>query len=345
MSYDHTCKLALASVDGIGRWRYTRLLREFGTAEAALSANITALLTVSRISFALAKRIIEARHRLDNIARRWQTLRDMGSVARFCDEDDYPTPLKTVNNAPPLLITVGSHQDFPDNAVAIVGTRSPAPETRAAARAAAHLAREAGATVVSGLARGIDTEAHRAAIDAHDAAPSPATIAVLGCALDSLYPHENESLAEDIRKRGAIATERLSGETRPAWLVQRNRIISGLSARVLVVEFHEQKDGSLHTARFALDQGRDVAIWNRWKAADQQAVTQLLAKRGVPSFELISDEPQLLQWLDRPANQGHGFSPPSLLFDPGPSAEQQDQIWPIIWSLDPVEGNVTCLAH
>ena len=341
MSAERIAKLALASIDGIGRWRFARLLREFGTADAVLAANITALLTVPRVPFSLAKRIVEARHRLDVVDRRWRSLEQIGCHAQFCDEEDYPEPLKGLRNGPAMLITVGARQQFPDDAVGIVGTRTPTPDSAQAANAAGRLARERGATVVSGLARGIDAAAHQGALAADNEAPTPATIAVLGCALSSLYPAEHLDLANDIRKHGAVATERLAGSARPSWLVQRNRIVSGLSRRVLVVEFHEAKDGSLHTARFAVEQGRPVAVWRRWREQDDEAIRQVLARRGVPSVEVISDETELVDWLDRTANQGPGFSEPSLLFEPGPHIHcTEGPLWPVLWSVDPVAGGV-----
>ena len=232
--------------------------------------------------------------------------------------------------------------------MAIVGTRAPSADAAETARLAATIARSLGSVVVGALARGIDTAAHRATLAADPDAPTkkplPATIAVLGSALTALYPAENHDLAEKIKDRGSVVTERLSGAVRPSWLVQRNRIISGLGRRVLIVEFREGKDGSLHTARFALDQGRQVAVWNRWKAQDLDAARRVLDRCGVPSFDLISNEMELIDWLDRTAPEGPGFSEPTLLFErPASGVDREDRLWPVLWPIDPFAGHVLWL--
>jgi len=164
----------------------------------------------------------------------------------------YPPLLATIFDPPPVLWTRGQVAAFEPPAVAIVGSRAGSPYALAVAeRLGADLAAR-GVVVVSGLARGVDSAAHRGALTAG------ATIAVLGSGPDVIYPKEHENLARDIAATGLILSELAPGTPpRPQFFPQRNRIISGLSRAVVVVEAGE-RSGSLITARSALDQGRDV---------------------------------------------------------------------------------------
>lgn len=167
-------------------------------------------------------------------------------------DPDYPELLRALTGAPDRLWVRGRLDPAPT--AAIVGSRRPTPYgLRMARRLAGGLAR-AGVTVVSGLARGIDTAAHEAAL-----AAGGKTWAVLGSGLDRLYPEENAGLADSIVSRGgAVLSEQLPTQgPRPGFFPARNRIISGLSWAVVVVE-GDPKSGSLITARWAADQGRTV---------------------------------------------------------------------------------------
>ena len=168
-------------------------------------------------------------------------------------EPDYPDSLTTLIDPPPVLWLRGHPAALARPAVAVVGARAGSPYALAVAeRLAAELA-ERGLAVTSGLARGVDAAAHRGALSVNGV-----TVGVLGCGADIVYPHEHRDLAEKIGVRGAVVSEFAPGtEPRPEFFPQRNRIISGLSRAVVVVEAGE-KSGSLITARCALEQGRDV---------------------------------------------------------------------------------------
>jgi DNA processing protein len=165
----------------------------------------------------------------------------------------YPVPLAAIVDPPPVLWVRGRRDALDGPAVAIVGSRAGSPYALAVAeRLAADLA-ERGLTIVSGLARGVDSAAHRGAL-----AGGGKTIAVLGCGADVVYPPEHAALAGEIAERGAVISELVPGTPPQAWFFpQRNRIISGLCRAIVVVEAGE-KSGSLITARCALEQGRDV---------------------------------------------------------------------------------------
>ena len=170
-----------------------------------------------------------------------------------CAEADYPPPLTAIVDPPPVLWLRGVRQALEGPGVAMVGSRAGSPYALAVAeRLAADLA-ERGLTVVSGLARGVDSAAHRGALSV-----GGKTVAVLGCGADVVYPPEHGGLVTQIAARGAVISELVPGTPPQAWLFpQRNRIISGLCRATVVIEAGE-KSGSLITARCALEQGRDV---------------------------------------------------------------------------------------
>lgn len=167
----------------------------------------------------------------------------------------FPERLAAIPDPPPVLLVRGQPACLLSTGVAIVGARA---ATEAARRATRRLARELGAsgvTVISGLARGIDAEAHRGALEA-----GASTIAVLACGPDQIYPPEHRRLAEEIMERGAVVTEMPVGTSpRRAHFPLRNRLISGLSLGVIVAEAR-QRSGSLITVRHALNQGREVFV-------------------------------------------------------------------------------------
>ncbi len=176
-----------------------------------------------------------------------------GLVGIPWDDPRYPSALAAIVDPPPVLWIRGQSLGFDLPAVALVGSRTGSPYALAIAeRLAADLAGQ-GLAIVSGLARGVDSAAHRGALSV-----GGTTLAVLGCGADCVYPREHESLAREISGSGCLLSELAPGTPpHPRFFPQRNRIISGLSRAVVVVEAGE-KSGSLITARCALEQGRDV---------------------------------------------------------------------------------------
>jgi DNA processing protein len=171
----------------------------------------------------------------------------------LCTDPSYPPLLAQIPEAPPLLFVLGSIAALQSAQLAIVGSRTPTPGGRKTARDFAHALAQAGLTITSGLAVGVDAASHEGALLAEGL-----TVAVLGTGLDTVYPSQNTRLAAEIRERGALVSE-FPPRTRPLRrnFPQRNRIISGLSRGTLVVEA-ALRSGSLVTAKWAADQGRDV---------------------------------------------------------------------------------------
>jgi DNA processing protein len=243
--------VALSLIPGLGARTLDRLLETFGSFEAILAASPEALMAVPRVGPKTAAAIgaVDLAQTRADIAR-WQAA---GIAILLHTGADYPAALKTLDDPPPVVFRRGVTRPQDARAIAVVGTRRPSPQARAfASRLAAELAIRCW-TVVSGLAAGIDTAAHRGALDA-----GGRTLAVLGSGLGAVYPTQNARLAARIEASGALFCE-IHPDAAPSSpaLVARNRLISGLSHAVIVIEAGA-RSGSLHAARFAEQQGRIV---------------------------------------------------------------------------------------
>jgi DNA processing protein len=244
--------LALALVPGLGPKLTAALLERFGSPAQARKATASELIQIPHIGEKLAESLCVALHAVD-IRPELELLERHGVRPVPLGFVGYPPPLTEVPAPPPLLYFRGEWVEADTSAIAIVGSRSC---TAYGKRVAEQLARDlvrAGYTIVSGLARGIDGVAHRAALDA-----GGRTIAVLAGGLSQIYPPEHTDLAEQIAKQGCLVTETpMTVEPQPGMFPARNRIISGLSRAVIVVEANA-KSGALITARHAGEQGREV---------------------------------------------------------------------------------------
>lgn len=242
--------LAWNRVAGVGSSRFYKLLEEFGSMESAWKADSDQIQAIIGERAAIAWKNELRKGDLEAELRKAESYQ----FQIYCYTDpDYPALLKKIPDPPPVLYCHGAFHYGDDVAVAIVGTRNPSPLGSYHARILATELSDQGLTIVSGMARGIDSEAHRGALDAEGR-----TIAVLGCGLNICYPRENQRLMEEIAEHGAVVSEFPLG-TPPLSrnFPARNRIISGLSLGVVVVEATDDS-GSLITAGFALEQGRDV---------------------------------------------------------------------------------------
>ena len=239
----------------------------------------------------------------------------MDAVAWF--DSRYPALLNCIVDPPPVLWIQGHAPALHRPAVAIVGSRAATPYALdVAARLAAELATR-GIAVASGLARGVDSAAHRGAVET-----GGATIAVLGSGLDRIYPAEHRALAATISKHGVLVSELgPGGAPLPANFPLRNRIISGISLAVVVVEANE-KSGSLITARCATEQGRDVMAVPGSVLSGRNTGSHSLLKDGAKVVETADDILEELGWPAARAtleSAPNSFKPDSLLsrMDPG----------------------------
>lgn len=248
---DHPYWLGFSLVPEIGLKRFNLLRDAFGDLHSAWMAGEHDLRNAGLDGRPLAN-LIAFRHRVDLTAEMAKVER-AGAHLLIQTDDEYPPLLKRINGAPPLLYVRGSITPADSLALSIVGTRK---ATSYGIDAAGYFCKGLaanGVTIISGLALGIDTAAHRGALQA-----GGRTIAVLGCGIDQVYPRQNTALASEIVQHGAIITEFPLGTPPEARnFPRRNRIISGLALGVLVVEAPE-KSGALITTSFAADQGRDV---------------------------------------------------------------------------------------
>lgn len=268
-------------VAGIGPVRLRQLRHRFPTLEAAWHAS-TDELRQAGLDRRTIGNLEEARRTLDLRAIQEQ-LDGVGAAVLTLDDTDYPRVLKELPDAPPVLYVRGSLTTSDNWAVAIVGTRKATTYGRDMAYQLGRELAVKGVTVVSGLATGIDAAAHRGALDA-----GGRTLAVLPCGIDAVYPPEHHHLAGEISHQGALLTEFPPGtQAEGKNFAPRNRIISGLSLGVTIVEAPE-RSGALLTADSAAEQGRDVF------AVPGQPFSP--ASRG--SNRLIQDGAKLIMTVD-----------------------------------------------
>jgi DNA processing protein len=243
--------LALKLVPGLGTRISKRLLDRFRSPQAIFRASRTEL-EGAGVSGAVAQSIASGCV-FEDAATQQEKVKEAGAVLVTIGDQCYPALLREIFDPPILLFARGRLELLQSIMLGIVGTRRPTPYGLAVAeRLASDLAR-AGLTIASGMARGIDTAGHRGAL-----AAGGNTVAVLGCGVDVVYPSENRKLATELVGKGLLISEFPMGSVAfPQNFPIRNRIISGMSAGVLVVE-GAQYSGSAITAKLAMDQGREV---------------------------------------------------------------------------------------
>lgn len=261
--------LQLHLTQGLGRTAIYRLIKTFGSPKNALAASPRDWIIGSGIRAEIANQRITLNHPLLQDALR-QIANVKAALVSFWDTEGYPAALRNIHDPPALLYVRGQISD--QETFAVVGSRSASRGGKTFTHQISKELASAGICIVSGLARGIDTAAHRGAL-----AGGGQTIAVLGCGIDQIYPAENAKLALEIEQQGAIISEYAPG-TKPlaGHFPGRNRIISGMARGVLVVEA-ASGSGSLHTAEFALESGREVfAVPNAVHSSTGDGVNQLI---------------------------------------------------------------------
>jgi DNA processing protein len=263
-------------VKGIGAVRFRALLDTFGDAAQAWQASPEEL-AAAGLSQKIAANLVSMRSQID-LDQIWKNIQARGIQVVTWEDEAYPRYLREVDQPPPVLYLMGSFLPDDEWAVAIVGTRRVTAYGRQVAEELAGALAHSGVTVVSGLARGIDAVAHQAALNA-----GGRTLAVLGSGVDRVYPPEHQKLAERIASHGALISDYAPGTPPEAGnFPPRNRIISGLSRAVVVVEAGLDS-GALITASFAAEQGREVfAVPGNINAPQSQGANRLIRDGAHP---------------------------------------------------------------
>lgn len=285
----------LSSIDGLGPSKILNLISKFHFPLDIFSAASQTLCSVERINKILARRIVTAAKELNKfeelLLKELDELnkRDIELITYF--DESYPKPLKNIYS-PPLFLYISGNIDTIDNySISIVGTRRATEYGKKITEKIGMELAEQGITIVSGLARGIDSASHRAALKA-----GGRTIAVIGSGLDRIYPAENKELSEKISKNGAVISE-FPLDTKPDAqnFPRRNRIISGLSLGTLVVESNVN-GGAMQTAAHALDQNREVfAIPGNLEVPQSEGTNKLIQEGRA---KLVKNAEDILVELD-----------------------------------------------
>jgi len=288
--------LALRMTPGLGTRTAVQLIETFRTPEAVFRASRSEL-EAAGVSSGLAQSIASG-CAFDDAVTQQLKLAEVGAVVVPLTDPRYPARLKEIFDPPPLLFARGRAELMGELMLGIVGTRRPTAYGIAAASRLAKDLAGAGLTIVSGMARGIDTAAHRAALEVgHDAGGN--TIAVFGCGVDEVYPSENRKLAQQLSKDGLIVSEfPMATPPYPQNFPIRNRIIAGMSVGVLVVEGGEYS-GSAITAKLAAEQNREVFAVPGNITSKMSWGPNLLIKQGAKLVQEWNDVVVELQAEDR----------------------------------------------
>ena len=298
--------IALNMVPNVGPVRVRALLEVFGEPQAILAARRDELMRVENIGTEVAQSIVSWRQHADldaELAR----IEKAGAHVVTREDAEYPKHLREIYDPPLALYVRGSIGEGDPHAVAIVGSRRTTLYGQEMARKLAYQLARVGVTVVSGAARGIDTCAHRGALQAKGR-----TVAVLGCGVDVAYPPENKELLAQIAAKGGAVVSEFPLGTKPdrQTFPMRNRVISGWSLGVVVVEANA-RSGALITASFAAEQGRQVfAVPGRADSALSKGSNHLI-KDGAKLTEDVEDILSEFEYLfpktnktERPAEAG-----------------------------------------
>jgi DNA processing protein len=277
--------MRLRAIEGVGDHIVLALVREWQSPDAVLRASAGDLIERG-CSTRLAEAIVRGpdRDACRRIASELHDIERTGIEVRSMLDANYPARLLMIPDPPPLLYVAGSLQVSDELAIAVVGARRGTAAGRVVTEQLAGGLAEAGFTIVSGLARGVDAAAHRGAL-----AAGGRTVAVLGCGLGRTYPPEHQRLRDEIEEHGAVVSE-LSFDAPPhsGHFPRRNRIISGLSFGVIVTEAAIDS-GSLITARLAADQGREVFAVPGFVNEETSRGTHALIKEGATLVEQAQD--------------------------------------------------------
>lgn len=273
----------LSSLPGIGSRKFNNLIKYFESAENVFNSTSEELKRCRIINDDIVDVIINNRS-IEKIDKYLKKVKDNGVNVYLSNQQEYPSNLKNIYDPPPILYSIGELRQEDSEAIAVVGSRKATDYGLKTAEKLANELVQYGLTVVSGMAMGIDAAAHRGAIKG-----GGRTIAVFACGVTNPHPRSNISLYKEIIKNGAVVSEYPLGiKPIPGNFPARNRIISGLSLGTLVVEANV-KSGSLITADFALEQGRDVyAVPGNINTPNSMGTNNLI-KNGAKLVNSIED--------------------------------------------------------
>ena len=283
MDNDKIKLILLNMVEGLGIIKLKALLEEFKTPENILKAHLNDLVKVEGISKNIAENITSCESAY-NIDKELELIKSHNVEVLTIFDEGYPEILKEIYDPPIVLYVKGTLQEKNDLSLGVVGSRKCSQYGIKSTKELVASLKDYDITIVSGLARGIDSAAHRAAID-----NKLSTIAVLGSGLNCMYPPENSKLADQVAKHGAVISE-FPMRTKPLKhnFPRRNRIISGLSKGVVVIEAAE-RSGALITVDFALEQGRDVFAMPGPVDSESSYGTNRLIKQGAKLIDSAED--------------------------------------------------------
>ena len=316
--------IVLNMIEGLGPVSVRRLIDVLGSPKAILEADREALMEARGVGEKLALKIVVQRDSI-SVEEEIDKAADVGARIITPLDDEYPEALKAIHDPPLALYVLGRILPKDGKAIGIVGSRSTSHYGLSAADRLAYQLGQTGFAVISGLARGTDTAAHCGALKG-----GGRTIAVLGGALDCLYPPENADLAKKIAKNGAVISEYVMGRQADRMTFPyRNRIISGMSMGVLLVE-SAIKGGSMHTTEAAMEQGRTVfALPGRVDTPGARG-PHMLIKNGAKLVERIDDILEEYEFLIPPSELDAPENEPAARPDV-PLSEGESKIVEALW--------------
>jgi DNA processing protein len=283
--------LKLIRAEEVGPVTFGKLLERFGSVDAALGTSVSGLMKVEGIGSRTAERIAASRDKFDSCAE-LELAGKLGVWIVHIEDPRYPPALRQIYDPPPVLYIKGTLDRADNLAIAIVGCRRCSLYGQEQSSRLAHLLAASGFTIISGMARGIDTAAHTGALAAEGR-----TLAVQGCGLSRVFPPENAKLFELISASGACISELpLRAEPLAENFPPRNRIIAGLSLGTIIIEAG-LRSGALITAKAALESNREVmAVPGKVDSPLSQGPHQLI-KEGAKLIETVEDVMEALGYV------------------------------------------------
>ncbi len=277
--------IALREVARVGPKGFQQLLFAFGSPENVFNATLEEITQLPRMSRDKAEGILKSQEKIIEIEEHISFLEEQGIGIKTILDEDFPQSLKQINNPPPLMYFKGEFPVAKSQFVAVVGTHNSSYQgIKDATEIGKELAKR-DVVVVSGLARGIDTGAHLGTI-----AKQGKTYAVLGSGLNNIYPGENLNLSVEVSKNGALITEySLNALVNVGQLMARNRIVTGLSQTIIVVESERKISGTMDAAQQAIEQGKPVFVVAREKNEGCEDLVKIgaIPIRGYEDLDLV----------------------------------------------------------